>query len=322
MSRLTAHKPFKPWRNFAEQLEALSSKGLEIDNESKALEYLERLGYYRLSGYLYPFRELNSSASSANHAPLRLSQFRESAKFHTAVELYVFDKKLRILALDALERIEMAVRVDIAYLLGQKDPLAHKNPSLLHGHFSKQIKVRGPAKGKTMHQVWLEKYESMLHRARKEPFVEHHQQVYGDLPIWVAIEVWDFGLMSKMYEGMKFADRDSIAEKYGAKDRDEFADWLKSFNFIRNVSAHHSRLWNINILERSSVPNYLEGFNLNNEKPFLYFCLMKKMLDTICPNSSWWNRFINLTESFPEDASVSIKLEDLGVVPGWQLWNV
>lgn len=322
MSHSTIHKPFKPWRSFAEQLKVLSSKGLEIDNESKALEYLERLGYYRLSGYLYPFRELNPNASGSDQEPLRLNQFRENAKFHTAVELYVFDKNLRILALDALERIEMAVRVDIAYLLGQKDPLAHKNPDLLHGHFSKQIKTRGFAKGKTMHQVWLKKYESMLHRSRREPFVEHHQQVYGDLPIWVAIEVWDFGLMSKMYEGMKFADRDSIAEKYGVKDKNEFADWLKSFNFIRNVSAHHSRLWNINVLERSSVPSYLEGLSLNNEKPFVYFCLMKKMLDTICPNSSWWSRLIDLTESFPTDPSASIQLEDFGAVKGWRAWNL
>ncbi|MEN9463893.1 MAG: hypothetical protein RL217_74 [Pseudomonadota bacterium] len=216
----------------------------------------------------------------------------------------------------------MAVRVDIAYLLGSKDPLAHKNPNLLHGHFSKQLKTKGAAKGKTMHQVWLEKYESMLHRARKEPFVEHNKKIYGDLPIWVAIEVWDFGLMSKMYAGMKPADQDVIAIKYGARSGEAFADWLRSFNFIRNVSAHHSRLWNINILERSPVPSYWESYDLNNAKPFLYFCLMKKMLSNICPNSSWWSRLIDLTESFPTDPSASIQLEDFGAVKGWRDWNV
>lgn len=317
MSHLTVHKPFKPWLNFSKQLEVLSNNGLAIGKEEKALEYLERLGYYRLSGYLYPFRQLAPTLEVNNKAS-RLSQFRELAEFSTAIDLYIFDKKLRILVLDALERIEMAVRVDIAYLLGSKDPLAHKKPDLLHGHFSKQIKTRGFAKGKTQHQIWLEKYKSLLFRARKEPFVEHHQQVYGDLPIWVAIEVWDFGLMSKMYAGMKQADQNIIAKKYGARNGRELADWLRSFNFIRNVSAHHSRLWNINILERSPVPSYLAAHNLNNSKPFLYFCLMKQMLSKICPNSLWWNRFIALTEKFPNDPSKSIKLEDFGLVRGWK----
>lgn len=97
--------------------------------------------------------------------------------------LYVFDKKLRLLALDALERIEMAVRVDVAHLLGQRGPRAHEKPACLHGNLTKKVIAKRPDARKTQHQVWLAKYRSMLHRARKEPFVAHHQQQYGALPI-------------------------------------------------------------------------------------------------------------------------------------------
>jgi len=59
--------------------------------------------------------------------------------------------------------------------------------------------------------------------------------------------------MSKLYAGMKEADKWVIAQKYGAANGKAFEGWLRSFNFIRNVSAHHSRLWNINVLERAAL---------------------------------------------------------------------
>ncbi len=98
---------------------------------------------------------------------MRLDTFAPGSRFEDVVRLYVFDKKLRLLALDALERFEMAVRVDVAHLLGQRDPRAHEDPACLHGNFTKKVIANGPDAGKTQHQVWLSKYHSMLHRARK-----------------------------------------------------------------------------------------------------------------------------------------------------------
>src|SRR5690606_13618172 len=161
-------KPIKPWVSFAEQLQQLQNRGLQVNNKAPALDYLERLGYYRLSGYWYPLRAIDTAASSAQNRAVRLNSFVNGSRFEDVVQLYVFDKKLRLLALDALERIEMAVRVDVAYLLGQRDPLAYKNPSCLHGNFAKRIIAKGPDAGKTQHQIWLNKYESLLRRARKE----------------------------------------------------------------------------------------------------------------------------------------------------------
>ncbi|WP_417607083.1 Abi family protein [Oceanimonas baumannii] len=316
-------QPPKQWKSFEEQLALLQQRGLLVDNPEAAKSYLERLGYYRLSGYWYPFRQLAHQQDADAVVPRRLNTFIPGSHFADVVQLYIFDKKLRLLAMDALERIEMAVRVDIAHRLGEVDPHAHENPACLHGHFSKQIQKRGPAKGKTEHQLWLEKYHGLLHRARRQPFVAHYQRHYEKLPIWVAIEVWDFGMMSKLYAGMKKADQDSIAQKYGATDGQMFASWLRSLNFIRNVSAHHSRLWNINILERAPIPTSGDfDQRLKNARPFFYFCLMQAMLRIICPRSSWGQRLVAIVNEFPETASGAVKVEDFGVVEGWAQWSL
>jgi len=290
-----------------------------VENRAAALDYLKRVGYYRLSGYWYPLRQIDQAESLAQGKAVRLDTFTPASRFEDVVRLYVFDKKLRLLALDALERIEMAVRVDVAHVLGQRDPLAHEKPACLHGNFNRPIK-NGTDKDKTPHQLWLAKYKGLLRRARKEAFVAHHQQHYGRLPIWAAIEVWDFGLLSRLFTGMRHADQQVIAHMYDAADGRAFAQWLRSLNFIRNVSAHHSRLWNINVLELSPVP---QGWpvGLNNARPFFYFSLMQHLLGRICPNSSWGCRFGELLRNeFPPTPNSAFSLAEFGAFTGWEDW--
>ena len=117
----------RPWKSFAEQLELLKSRGMVVTDEAAALRYLERIGYYRLTAYWYPFRvfKLEQDPTTKVLRTVRTDQFVADTQFVDAVELYLFDKKLRLLVLDALERIEIALRVDIAYLLGQRNTFAH-----------------------------------------------------------------------------------------------------------------------------------------------------------------------------------------------------
>ena len=314
----------KPWKSFEEQLAILRGRGMLVDNEPAALDYLDRIGYYRLSGYWYSFREFgitqDSNGKLQHH---RKDEFLDGSHFEDAVKLYVFDKKLRLLALDALERIELAVRVDIAHLLGERDVHAHENANLFHGHFSRQLIKKGSNAGKTQHQLWLDRYSHMVFRARREPFVDHYNRKYGRLPIWVAIEILDFGLMSKLYAGMKVNDQLGIAKKYGAVNGKVFAGWLRSLNFIRNVSAHHSRLWNINVLERAALlQDDAYWQQLNNARSFYYFCLMQKLLSVICPNSSWGSRFSDLLNEFPEVECKAVSLKDFGLLDQWSEWEL
>ncbi|NKB47066.1 MAG: abortive phage resistance protein [Legionellales bacterium] len=309
----------KPWKSITEQLALLESRGLLVDNKAAALDYLMRIGYYRLSGYWYPLRKIDKEASSQQTRPIRTDYFVPDSHFEDVVKLYVFDKKLRLLALDALERIEMAIRVDVAHLLGAKEPCAHENPVCLHGNFAKKKKTKGQNKGKTKHQLWLDKYNAMLHRARREPFIEHHRNKYnGRLPVWVAIEVWDFGLLSHLFDGMQYADKNQISKKYNLADGAILAKWLRSLNFIRNVSAHHSRLWNINVLELSPRPSTWPG--MKNTRPFMYFAMMAHLLAVICPNSSWTHRCIELLRDYPVSRNGMLALEDFGICEDWEQW--
>jgi len=107
----------KPWMSFEDQLASLKAKGMQVGDEPRALHYLRRLGYYRLSGYWYPLRSKVDRRTAPPDSPERASTFMPGSCFEEVVQLYVFDKRL---ALDALERIEMAVRVDVAYLLGKR----------------------------------------------------------------------------------------------------------------------------------------------------------------------------------------------------------
>lgn len=303
----------KDWKSFEEQIEILQSRGMIIDDKNEALQFLERVGYYRLSGYWYPFRKFDNGT--------RLDDFIPETRFSDIVALYDFDRRLRLLALDAIERIELAVQVEIAYLLGKRDPFAHETPSELHGNFSRPGRNGRPSR----YDQWLEDYNRLVDRSKRKSFVSHNLSKYGKLPIWVAIEIFDFGAMSKLYAGMKHQDKINIEKQFGLNNGNEFETWLRGFNFIRNTAAHHSRLWNCNVLERATIPRTkLKLHPLNNARPFLYFCMMQTVLKIICPHAKWGERFIELLNSFPEVENGAIKLEDMGIVEGakeWSLWN-
>lgn len=300
-------KEAKLWKSYDEQLEILKSRGLQIDDEKNALGYLRSIGYYRLSGYFYSFRQFDPQNPNS-----RLDRFITDTRFGDVKSLYMFDKKLRQLALDALERIEVALRVNIAHTLGQYDPLSYKDNKYFTPGFN--------------HTEWLNRHDNLVEREKKTGFIKHHLEHYIDLPIWVACEVWDFGTMSMMYKGMLNKDKDRIAKLYRLKDGKHLQTHLHAFNFIRNVSAHYSRLWNRDITFKASLKGLsdAEWKSLPINKPFVYFCLMKRMLDIICPRTEWGSRLLALLDEFPDVANEAVSLRDMGLENNprnWRLWR-
>lgn len=144
---------------------------------------------------------------------------------------------------------------------------------------------------------------------------------HGRLPIWVAIEIWDFGALSRLFAGMNVKDQDVIAASYGLGTGRELEKWLRSLSYLRNVAAHHSRMWNVNVLELSPVPQFDQNWqSLANARPFMYFCIMRFLLARISPNSSWGERFKALMAEFPEPANKAVTAADFGLVAGWEGW--
>jgi abortive infection bacteriophage resistance protein len=327
----------KPWKTYEDQLEQLIQRGMIVTDRAKALHYLERIGYYRLSGYWYPFRERSGvycpltatngkKFKRGNTNRLVLDDFKTGASFQNAVELYVFDKKMRLLVMDALERIEIGLRVDISHSLGKKDPFAYLKPELLFDDFSTKLDEKT---GLSDHHQWLSKQATLISRS-KEEFIKHNKAKYGfPLPIWVICEIWDFGTLSTLFAGMKEADQDAIASKYGVSNGRIFASWLRSLNYLRNVCAHHSRLWNRNIIDQPKLPKagevpWVDPFQ--NEahllaRPFLLLCIAKHLLTIINPSSSWGQRLAALLLEFPDLQHVGLNLNGMGAVEGWEQWT-
>ncbi|MFT3719290.1 Abi family protein [Pseudorhodoferax sp.] len=318
----------KPYLTFEQQLALLKGRGLGVTDEAAALACLRRIGYYRLSAYWYPLRQtvLSQAAGSSQITVQRADAFRPGSTFEQVLALYVFDKRLRLLVLDAVERIEVALRVDVSYRLGRRDPFAHMNPALLHGNFTKKVN----ATGRTAYQNWLDKHQQMVARSR-EDFVRHYQQKYGEpFPLWVAVELWEFGMLSTFYQGMQVADKDAIAARYGLPDGQLLQSWLRALNFVRNVAAHHSRLWNKNLVDQPKLPRAgaVPAFDPVIGQPavasrlFVMLCILLHMMRVVSPNSSWPARLRQLLDGFP--AAPGLSLADMGFPAGWEghpLWR-
>lgn len=283
-----------------EQLRLLESRGLEITDRARAARHLRRIGYYRLSAYCWPF--LISDADG--------KRFVRGTAFRHVAALYVFDKKFRLLVLDALERIEIAGRAASVYLLGQRHPLAHRHLDLLNAAVA------------CKHDLWLKKLNACERRFRKS---SDCRAADGDeLPIWASCEMWSFGTLASFYELMKDADRRAIAARFGGIDEHLLDSWLSSLRFVRNAAAHHGRLWNRALIWRPRLPKkappdfdppMLEDKNVN--RIYAALCILVFMLRYVCPSSQWPRRMRGfLLNDFPD--APGRNLCEMGFPPDWE----
>jgi len=141
--------------------------------------------------------------------------------------------------------------------------------------------------------------------ASKDDCIIWHREQSKEIPIWVAIETWDFGLLTKYYNMLKWHHKNSIAGRVDASIADELGNWLHSMNILRNKCAHHARIWNMRLPNPLPLPNlpYFSSVSASREAPhklyglitILWF-LMKK----IGPNSDWLSRVRAELATFPE----------------------
>jgi abortive infection bacteriophage resistance protein len=151
------------------------------------------------------------------------------------------DKRLRLLILDVIERIEIALRVQITLELGKLGSHAHRDRNALHPNFQRQA----GGSLESHHQKWLRLHDDAFARS-KEEFAKHFKFKYaGELPpIWIAAELWDFGAMSVLFSGMRKEGQLLIAQSSGVPTFQVMETWLRALNVTRNICAHHCRLWN------------------------------------------------------------------------------
>jgi abortive infection bacteriophage resistance protein len=323
----------KSYKTPTQQVALLQQRGLDVSDPGLAQACLERIGYYRLSGYWYPFRKSRLGVNPVNGAPLidpatRKQQvivdddFRANSSFRQVMDLYVFDKRLRLILLDAIERIEVALRVDIALLLGQRSPYAHRDPAELDSVFTRRP---------SGHQKWLDRLDESFRKSREE-FVTHFKAKYiGQFPpIWIAIELWDFGMLSFLLEGLKPADKTILAQKYGLPRSSLLVSFARNINNVRNICAHHSRLWNRSPADRIAPPRLGEIPGLDHlaldvnaySRLYATVAVMQHFLLIINPSTRWSERLCAHLQTLPTENNIN--LTQAGFPVGWErlpLWK-
>lgn len=314
-------QPFeKQHLSTAEQVRLLADRGMDVGDPEMAEAALLRIGYYRLSEYWHPMRE-SRTEYDAKRKPITvvLEDFKRSARFADAFDLYVFDKRLRLLMLDAIERVEVALRVDCAHYLGQRDPYIHRDWRALDPDFVEKD-----------HATWLARIDAGAAKA-KEDFVHSFRKQYlPPLPIWVSIETWDFGMLSYFVHGMKTTDKTAMADRFDLPRRDLLTSWVRSINGVRNHCAHHARLWNRVLVDRPSPPKlgeipeleHLARHPVAHNRIYSVAVALHWFLRRVNPRSSWSSRLKELMATFPHSEHLHFRSsgfpDDWSAHPIWR----
>lgn len=286
---------------YAEQIARLKKRGLVFENEAKALHLLELISYYRLSNYWNP---LISDKETKNFYP--------GSTFETAFDIYKFDRELRLLVVRELEKIEVAVRAKMIYILSHnRGPFWYTNSN----NFSNPVDF----------SITLSKIANEFNRS-DDSFVKEFKKEYSDPlpPSWIMMETSSFGVLSNLYSNLvPGKDKRAIAHYFGVKD-DVFVSWLHSIVYIRNICAHHSRLWNRYLRIKAIVPKSLDNLwlvnnSIENKRVYFVLSMIIYLMNTINPKHSIQAKLKTLLENFP-----AIKTEAMGFPVNWEeepLWK-
>lgn len=235
---MTSYKvPYnKPPITLSAQVKQFQDRGLLIDNVQVAEHWLAQLNYYRFAGYC-----LNYEQDHETH------RFVAGAKFEEVLSLYFFDRKLRLLLLDAIERFEVALRTQFSYHLSH----AYNNA---HPHLVSEIFFN-----RELYFDSKEKLKTEVERS-SEDFIRHLTSKYHEElpPVWAVVELITMGQLSKWYRNIKKrSDRQQIAHFFKVDER-ILVSFCQHLSVLRNFCAHHARIWNRDFVFTFKLPGRCE----------------------------------------------------------------
>lgn len=330
----------KPAISVSEQIALLQSRGLTIQTPKKAEKYLEVISFFRLSAYMRPFQR-NITHQEFDH------QFKEGIKFKQIVDLYAFDRELRLLIMDAIERVEVAIRATLNNVMGTKYQNEEPNSgshwyineklfkrNYQHKRLLKEIEDKQSKEfndlQRDINKIDKSKAAPELKKQRKERRIREnyprfYQYTYESpnlMPSWAMAEELTFGSISYLYRGLaKDSDRKEISKRFELP-QEILESWLHTLNFIRNCCAHHSRLWNRELAIQPKIPNgelwqLPERLTPSQIQParriYMVLLMLAHLMRQISPDSQWHNKVRALILRHPE-----VPLFPMGFPNGWQ----
>ena len=289
--------PDKSFKTIEEQLEILRSRGLTIDDEDVAKEFLLWNNYYRVSGYSLTLRKNDI--------------FYKSAVFQNIMDIYNFDHELRHILLQYLEVIEVQLKSVYAYEFTK----AHGSTGYLDASFF----VNEARYEEIIKKAELQKSQRLPHEAYLKHFVNDLQQ---DIPLWAYVDLLTISDISFLYAISEQPIKAAVARTFGlTADRGAsiLGSYMHSMTIIRNLCAHGSRLYNrlfeqkpsLNKAEKALLMKNSRG-ELDNAHLYGFLLIMRRIL-----SESEFNglkeSIITLTKKYP-----FVRMDYYGFRSDWQ----
>ena len=291
--------------SISQQIQRLKERGLGFNDEVKAAHYLSNISYYRLRAYTFPFQ----NNSIPNHP------FDKDVSFEDIIQLYVFDRRLRLLVFNAIEKIEIALRTKIVYEF-----------SLNHGsHWYENADLYRNANRfvREISKVYEEVDRS------NETFIEHYNKKYAtpeNPPAWMSLEVVSMGLLSKLFSNLKKGgEKKKVTKEFGLSKPEILESWMHAFSNLRNTCAHHGRLWNRRFTAKPKIPynttyKFLTNRNIHVNKLYAQLCCINYISRIISPDTSFIVDLKQLIKTCP-----LVSMHEMGFPDDWEqesIWQL
>jgi len=301
----------KPPFAISEHISQWITRGLLIPDLARAHRYLSVISYYRLSAYTLPFQ-----VGYPKH------HFRTGTTFESVLDLYIFDRRLRLLILDAIERIEVALRTRMTNVLAE----SHGS----HAYFKKEIFDTRYNHGWLIQQIRKKCADSQA-----ETFIKHYRSKYTTPelpPVWMVMEILTFKEVSVLFSQLRLKkDKRAIASFWGLPDT-VLRSWFRALSDLRNICAHHARTWNREFGSRPVLPRKTPFPWPDFSRPladsridptrrlYLFLTVIETLLKMINPGSTWHKRLFDLLQSHPKVSRAHMGMpEDWAEDPFWRL---
>lgn len=293
----------KSYSSPKEIVQLLKSRGMLIKDEQKAESYLMNIGYHRLSAYVFPFYK----------NPKKDFVLKDGTTFEQVLTLYRFDKKLRILLFNEIEKIEVAIRSVLANVGCQElmDKYWITNPE----YFANVGKF-----GQTLAVIDKEL------AASKEDYIEDFRRNYVEPypPAWMITEVLSFGNLNYIYSNIASNKLMKQVSAYFGLQPQVFTSWLTVLANLRNMCCHHARVWNRDFMLSPAEPRrimraWIDTSKMDKKKIFYRLCIIRYLLSFVSPNNNLTIKLRDLLLRFP-----SLDLAAMGFPRNWldeYLWK-
>lgn len=290
--------------DYTEQIAVLRNRGLIIADEDYAIRQLGIISYFRLASYWRPME-----SDKVTH------KFKPGSTFENAIDLYYFDKQLRALLFSIIQSIEIALRTKVIH-----------HVSMNYGAF--WFTDGGLCTNKHMFVSNLAHIQDELNRS-KEDFILEHSAKYTSPkvpPAWKALEVVTFGTLSKLYFNLNDNNiKKAIASEFNIPHRKFLDSWIKSMAVLRNIIAHHARLWNRNFPNIPLLPHHLpyqwvETKGLVTQKLYPQLCVLAYLENAIHPHNTFAKDLKKLLTMYP-----NVDVAAMGFPKDWSsqpLWSI